>query len=78
MPAVFLVTTDAPLCVLGAYSRVSLADRHSRTITGAGVMALEVRDELPPEVLALLGEDFEEDDTPVDDLPPPPRSIVSG
>jgi hypothetical protein len=66
--AVFLVTTDAPLCVLGAYSRPDLADRHSRCITGAGVLALEVLDALPSDVIDMLGDDFEDDDTPVVDI----------
>jgi hypothetical protein len=72
---VFLVTTDAPLCVLAAYSRGPLADRHSRCITGAGVLALEVLDELPDDVIDMIGGDFEDDDTPVEDPPPAPTVL---
>lgn len=65
--AVHLVITDGPMLVLGAYSRPSLADRHSRTITGASVLELEILDELPESVIDLLGEEFEDGDTPVED-----------
>lgn len=64
---VHLVTTDGPMLILGGYTRRSLAERHSRTITGAGVLTLELRDSLPDSVLELLGEEFEDDDTPVED-----------
>jgi hypothetical protein len=65
---VYIVLSDGPL-ILGAYTKPSPAHVHGRTITGASVVMVELLDRIPDSVLELLGEDFEDDDTPVTEIP---------
>lgn len=75
---VFLVLTDTgPFMVFGAYQRdpdrggarraAEIACAHQRTITGATVVAVDVREDLPESVSAMIAEvEFGDDgDTPV-------------
>lgn len=57
--------------VLGAYRDGNLAHTHARTVTGASVVTIELLSELPDSVLDALGDDFDDDDTPV--ITPPSR-----
>lgn len=62
----------SPGIVHAAYWRRDVADRHQRAITGVSVVSVEVRNDLPPEIVEDLtveghasnGDDFE-GDTPV-------------
>jgi len=67
---VYLVVGDRTL-ILGAYFHQAHANVHSRCITGASVVTIEVYDTLPEAIIDQLQEDFEddEDDTPVTDDP---------
>ena len=64
---VYLVLTDCPLMVLGAYWRAEPAHTHARTVTGASVVAVMVLEKLPGDVIELLLEDFDDAETPVDE-----------
>lgn len=48
--------------VLDAYWRADVAIRHARCITGADVVSLEVRDEIPPEIRADIEFEWESDE----------------
>ena len=51
--------------VLGVYERSELAHMHMRCVTGAIVIPTLVRHELPQSVLDKLGDEFDDDPTPV-------------
>lgn len=72
--SISIVVCDG-LFVLGAYRDPNLAHTHARTVTGASVLLIELRSELPESVIDVLGGDFEDDDTPVIT---PPRSRSAG
>lgn len=48
--------------VLGAYTRADIAYRHARCITGADVVSCELREALPPEILADIELEWEDDE----------------
>lgn len=58
-----------------AYVRGNMADDHARTITGGKVSECELRESLAPEAaddVYIELEGFGDQETPVDQLPPPP------
>lgn len=64
MEIVYIVVGAGPI-VLGVYRHEHHADMHKRTVTGAQVVPATVRERLASEVLDQLGEDFDDDPTPV-------------
>lgn len=61
---IYVVVTPGAI-VLGVYTREDLAHMHMRTVTGAVVVPALLRDALPLTVIDELGEDFDDDPTPV-------------
>lgn len=70
--AAYIVLCDGPM-ILGGYKGPRAANNahiHSRTITGASVVMVQLLDTLPEIVRDALGDDFDDQpDTPVTEVP---------